>query len=258
MTGRSGVVLVAGRGESSRLVFHALRASVGVDRVIVERAVGAKQLLRRRIAKLGMRTVAGQILFKLLVDKPLRARSRRRVAQIKREFGLCDEPISEPDIVHVDSINSAEAIQQLQRLNARVIVVNGTRIIAKNVLESVPAPFINMHAGITPRYRGVHGGYWALAEGDPEHCGVTVHLVDPGIDTGGIVAQAAIKPTAADNFVTYPVLQIGVGLPLLVQAVRAALDGTLRSKPGPGGPSRLRSHPTLVEYLRTRLQNGTR
>ena len=45
-------------------------------------------------------------------------------------------------------------------------------------------PVINMHAGITLRYRGVHGGYWALAEQHPEWVGTTVHLVDPGIDTG--------------------------------------------------------------------------
>ena len=42
-----------------------------------------------------------------------------------------------------------------------------------------------MHAGITPQYRGVHGGYWAVVNNDPEHCGVTIHFVDKGIDTGG-------------------------------------------------------------------------
>jgi methionyl-tRNA formyltransferase len=46
-----------------------------------------------------------------------------------------------------------------------------------------------VHAGITPRYRGTHGGYWVLLNNDPGHCGVTIHLVDPGIDTGSIVAR---------------------------------------------------------------------
>ena len=53
------------------------------------------------------------------------------------------------------------------------------------LLEAVPAVFLNTLAGITPSYRGVHGAYWALVQRQPDACGVTVHLVDAGIDTGG-------------------------------------------------------------------------
>ena len=111
------------------------------------------------------------------------------------------------------------------RAGAAVVVVNGTRIIARRVLEASDAVFINTHCGITPEYRGVHGGYWALYRSDPENCGVTVHLVDPGIDTGGILAQQRIEPGPHDNFVTYPYLQLAAGLPLLVEAVGSALEG---------------------------------
>ncbi len=63
-----------------------------------------------------------------------------------------------------------------------------------------------MHAGITLRYRGVHGGYWALAEQHPEWVGTTVHLVDPGIDTGGILAQSTFErvPRRHDRHVSRP------------------------------------------------------
>ena len=60
----------------------------------------------------------------------------------------------------------------------------------------------------------MHGGYWALVSGHPEACGVTVHLVDEGIDSGGILAQSVITPGPADCFVTYPLMQLGVGLPV--------------------------------------------
>ena len=66
-------------------------------------------------------------------------------------------------------------------------------------------------AGITPLYRGVHGAYWALAEGRRDLCGVTVHRVDAGIDTGEVLAQVLIDPTPQDNFVTYPWLQVAEG-----------------------------------------------
>jgi folate-dependent phosphoribosylglycinamide formyltransferase PurN len=258
MSARGNVVVVAGEGESTRLVFNRLNRAIGVRKIIIEGPVDRRQFLRRRVEKLGLRTVAGQILFKAMVDKPLQLGSVARVREIQREFDLDDQPIPERDSIRVPSINAPEAIEHLHALDPAVVVVNGTRIIAKKVLEAIRVPFINTHAGITPLYRGVHGGYWALAKGDPSHCGVTVHLVDPGIDTGAILGQALISPTAADNFATYPFLQIAAGLPVLVDAVKAALDGTLQVRPPPEGTSRLWSHPTLGQYLKARIQNGTR
>jgi methionyl-tRNA formyltransferase len=119
----------------------------------------------------------------------------------------------------------------------------------------VGAPFINLHAGITPLYRGVHGGYWALAEGRPELAGTTVHLVDDGIDTGAVLAQACFRAGPADSFATYPYLHLAAGLPHLLDAVAAALRGALRPQPHPALPSRLRTHPTFWQYARMRLRN---
>jgi methionyl-tRNA formyltransferase len=99
----------------------------------------------------------------------------------------------------------------------------------------------------------VHGGYWALVDRCPEHCGVTVHLVDEGIDTGNVLRQARVEPTPEDNFVTYPLLQLGAGLPLLLDEAAKALDGRLVPRPYPPGASRLRTHPTIWEYARHRL-----
>ena len=250
------VVILAGPGESTDILFHALDAKFGVAYIIVETPVSQQTLLKRRSKKLGYATVMGQILFKLLIAGPLSRRSQSRLNSIRQEAGLNKEPIPEERVIRVESVNSAECIARLQELAPAVIVVNGTRIISHQVLTSVSSTFINTHAGITPLYRGVHGGYWALANNDPAHCGVSVHLVDPGIDTGAIIAQALIYPTANDNFVTYPLLQLAAGLPLLKQAVRDALQGEVQLKPAPEGPSKLWSHPTLAEYLRIRRQTG--
>jgi hypothetical protein len=56
----------------------------------------------------------------------------------------------------VASANADETVALLQELRPRVVVVNGTRILSKRVLGCIDAVFINMHAGITPLYRGVH------------------------------------------------------------------------------------------------------
>lgn len=252
------IVLLAGPGESTNILFHALDAEFGVHRIIVETPVSQRQLLKRRTQKLGWRTVLGQIAFKLLIAGPLGRAAQPRLQALKSQNRLNDSPLPADRTIQVASVNSPECIAALQTLQPDVVVVNGTRIIAKRVLTSVPAPFINTHAGITPLYRGVHGGYWALANDDGAHCGVSVHLVDAGIDTGGIIAQALIRPGEEDTFATYPLLQLLAGLPLLKSAIRAALSGGVRLRPAPEGTSRLWSHPTLREYLTNRRRNGTR
>jgi folate-dependent phosphoribosylglycinamide formyltransferase PurN len=141
------------------------------------------------------------------------------------------------------------------------VVVNGTRIISSRVLDSISCPIINTHAGLTPRYRGVHGGYWALAEGRPEEVGTTVHLVDSGIDTGRVLARACFDTSPADSIVTYPYLHLAAGLPLLIDSVRTVLGGQ-QLAPIDDNPrsvdSRLFTHPTLWGYLRLWAARGVR
>ena len=251
-------MLLGGDGESTRIVYHHLAREFPDVRVVLEAGVPARQLLRRRLQKLGAATVAGQLLFMGLVGRRLRRAAAPRVREIVGAHGMDTRPIDAP-VTRVPSVNSPEAREALGALAPAVVVVNGTRIIGRKTLQCVDAPFINTHAGITPLYRGVHGGYWALAEGRPELVGTTVHLVDEGIDTGTILEQVTFAVTPADNFATYPYLHTAAGLAPLVRAVRAAMEGTLSPRAeNPGLPSRLRSHPTIGEYLSARLRRGVR
>lgn len=249
--------MLAGEKASSRIVAHALLSEFPLDRVIFEASVPRLDFLRKRAKRLGVWTVIGQLMFQATVPPLLSRLSRGRIAEIQSSLSLDDSPLPEGLITRVSSANSRETIGLLGQLKPRVVVINGTRILSEELLRAIPAPFINMHAGITPGYRGVHGSYWALASGDPDHCGVTVHVVDRGIDTGGIIAQTMIQPTAQDNFATYPLLQLGAGIPLLKQAVRDALDGKLVTRAGTGA-SKLWSHPTLYSYWSCRLRKGVR
>lgn len=255
------VVLLAGEGVSTRMVYHALRtalpSSVRLE-AIVERPVRKQQLLARRVRRLGVMPVVGQVLFAGVATPLLRLRARARLHRIVGEHGLDDAPLP-PSVHRVASANSTEARELLQTLAPTVVVVNGTRILRKEILASVPAPFINMHAGITPAYRGVHGGYWALADGRPDLVGTTVHRVDEGIDTGAVIAQTRFQITRDDCFCTYPYLHTAAGLPLLIAAVNAALSGTLSSSATqPTLPSVLRYHPTLWGYLARRVSRQVR
>ena len=254
----SGIVLLAGQGEPTHIIYHGLRRDFEIARVILEDPVPRGQFLKRRLKKLGARKVAGQIFFRALMVPWLRCSSQSRIRQIMAEARLDGSPIPEAAITRVPSVNSPACIAALKALQPEVVVVNGTRIISAEVLNAVQARFVNTHAGITPLYRGVHGAYWALVENDRPRCGVTVHLVDTGIDTGKILGQATIAPTAEDNFVTYGYLQLAAGLPLLKRAVEDAKANRLEFRSAPEGKSRLWSHPTFFEYLSYRRKAGVK
>jgi phosphoribosylglycinamide formyltransferase-1 len=252
------VVLLASEGVSSRMVFNALRARFPEVHAVVESPVSRGTLARRRLKKLGALTVAGQLAFMALARPWLRRRAAARIREILREHGLDDSPFP-PSVTRVPSVNGDEARAALRALDPAVVVVNGTRIIGRETLAAVRCPVLNTHAGITPLYRGVHGGYWALAEGRPELAGTTVHFVDEGIDTGRIVDQAPIAVTPADSIATYPFLHTAAGIRILLPAVERALAGTLQPRTHDTElPSRLRTHPTLWGYLALRMRRGVR
>jgi len=60
---------------------------------------------------------------------------------------------------------------------------------------------LNMHSTLLPSYRGLHGGTWAIINGDKYH-GFSIHQVDNGIDTGPIYFQAKIEMAIEDNVLT--------------------------------------------------------
>lgn len=250
------IVMLVGKGQSSRIMYNALKDEVDITAVILEEKPSSWHLIRRRVKKIGLFKVFGQVLF-ILLNKILARMSIPRIMKLLIQFNLSDKEIPEETVQKVKSINSQKTIEILHRLNPDAIVVNGTRIISKKVLASVTSPFINTHMGITPKYRGIHCGYWAIAMNDKENCGVTIHLVDEGIDTGGVLNQDTISPTQHDNFNTYPILQIAKAIPLMKIALGDVSENRLTIKEGIS-PSKLWYHPTLFEYMWRRIFKGVR
>lgn len=250
------IVMLVGKDESSNIMYHALKDEFFIEKVILEEPVSKKKMIINRAKRLGFMKVFGQILF-ILFNKLWSKFSRSRIEEIKQLYGLNDRVIDDEKLMHVDSINDEKVIEILQKTEPDAVVVNGTRIISERILNSIDKPFVNTHAGITPKYRGVHGGYWALANGDAEHCGVTVHLVDTGIDTGGILYQDIINLTKEDNFNTYPMLQLAKAIPLMKKVLKDISFGTVQPIEL-DLPSKLWYHPTLLEYLSNYLKEGVK
>jgi len=248
------IAVLCGGGPLPWIMVNAVIERFGPVTVIEEDKEPAAVLVRRRMKMLGFVSTMGQVAFGLFL-KLLQKTSAGRKHQIMSAAGLNPVPCENSTLKKVPSVNSEACRTALRQAAPEVVLVCGTRMIGEKTLSCLDAPFMNYHAGINPAYRGMNGGYWALAHADHINAGVTVHMVDKGVDTGGILYTAPFKAEPGDNFVTYPFLQAAAGKPLVIKAVEDALSGRLKTF-NSDLPSRQWFHPTLWQYFWYGLSRG--
>ena len=59
------LVILAGKGISTNILYNSLKDEYDIEAIIIERPVSRRQLLGKRIKKLGIGKVIGQILFQI-------------------------------------------------------------------------------------------------------------------------------------------------------------------------------------------------
>ena len=70
-------------------------------------------------------------------------------------------------------------------------------ILKQNVIEGFGCPILNLHIAYLPYNRGAHPNFWAFYDNTPT--GVTIHLIDGGVDTGPIVKQRFVNFEKEDD-----------------------------------------------------------
>jgi folate-dependent phosphoribosylglycinamide formyltransferase PurN len=248
------IVVVTEGGPHIWAIVNALVDRFGSATVILEAPESKKALLTRRARKQGWVSVIGQLGTMVLVRLGKRFFTGR-ADRIVKEAGLDIEPRTGQAIVEVPSANSPEFLAAIERLKPEVILLAGCRLLTRTTLAAMPCPVLNYHAGITPKYRGMNGGYWALATGDTGNFGATVHLVDPGVDTGGVLHQVRGRPGRGDNIALYALRLAALSREICKLGVEDALDGRLVPTT-PDMPSRQWYHPSIWFYLWTGLTRG--
>lgn len=240
------IIILTSRKPLNYFFIKKIAERVPVELVIYETQGIAKhlKLLRLRMKKLGLQKTFLQLLFVLLHRWFLSPLSQKKVNML-----LGQESLLVPSLpfLDIENVNSLAVYQILTEKKPFAVVVSGTGILRKQLL-ALPFPFINIHTGITPKYRGVFGGFWALLNRDFENIGVTVHLVDEGVDTGNILYQEkTVLDPQFDTFDTIAIKQYIQGARLMVKALNDAVQGTLKPFKGKGESSQW-YHPTIGEY----------
>lgn len=82
-------------------------------------------------------------------------------------------------------------------------------IIGSDVLEKFPGKVINLHISYLPWNRGSDPNFWSFIDNTPK--GVTIHLVDEGLDTGPVLVQRLVSMWDSETLATsYDKLQTSI------------------------------------------------
>jgi methionyl-tRNA formyltransferase len=134
-------------------------------------------------------------------------------------------------VIQPASLKDAEAIAQLVGFHPDIIVVAAFgQILPRSVLDLPRYGCINLHPSLLPRFRGASPVASAVLAGDG-FTGVSVMLMDKGLDTGPILARAQIPISALDTTGSLTDKLSLIAAQLLLEVLPHWLRGELTPQP---------------------------
>jgi len=159
-------------------------------------------------------------------DRPARRGRKPTAPPVKKAALALGLPLMQPE-----SLRQEEVVAQIRELAPRAIVVAAYgQILRPEVLDIPRAGVINVHPSLLPKYRGASPIAGALLAGE-EETGVTIMLMDEGMDTGPILAKRATEIHPEDTTGSLEDRLATLGAELLVDTVSRWVDGRIDAQP---------------------------
>jgi methionyl-tRNA formyltransferase len=112
-----------------------------------------------------------------------------------------------------------EAIEQIEKTKPDLaIVASYGKILPRNILDIPKLGSLNIHASLLPKYRGPSPIQNVLLNGETE-TGVTIILMNQGIDTGDIISQEKVVVEEKDTAETLTQKLAEIGARLLLKTI---------------------------------------
>ncbi len=159
-------------------------------------------------------------------DRPA-GRGRKLVApSVKRtalELGI---PIEQPE-----NVRRSGAVEAMRARSPDLIVVAAYGQILRPALIDLPGHgCLNVHASLLPRHRGASAIAASILSGDTE-TGVSIMLIDPGMDTGPVLSRRSIPMSDSDTTASLTDRLSHLGASLLIDTLPGWLAGELQAEP---------------------------
>ena len=135
------------------------------------------------------------------------------------------------NVLQPATLRTPEAHSQLADLAPDLIAIAAYgRILPVEVVGMAPAGCVNVHPSLLPRHRGPSPVAFTILEGD-ETAGVSVMLLDEGMDSGPVIAQQKELVSPEDTTETLTNRLFRRGAKLLVESLPGFLRGDLALQP---------------------------
>ena len=224
--GRTSVVLLTTGARMAATILDALdRRGIRPDAILLERPrpLGLLSRVRRVWRRRGARATLGAIRGRLIgMLRPRREPWRTSDFYAPRTGRL----------IRVESLGGDDAAGMLREMGPDLLLLAGAPVLPATLLQVPRVGTLNAHPGLLPRYRGVDVVAHAVLDGGP--IGATVHFVDAGIDTGGIVSRVEVPTRPGDSLASLQERVEAAGADALAEAVhRLLLDGELQAERQP-------------------------
>ena len=129
-------------------------------------------------------------------------------------------------VLQFQSLKKPEAVETLSTLNADLfVVVAYGKMIPNTILNIPPKGVVNVHPSLLPKYRGPSPMQFAILNGD-QKTGISIMLLNEGMDTGPILAQKTIELSENETTTTLQSKIHLVGPKFLCDVLKSYVNGS--------------------------------
>ena len=134
-------------------------------------------------------------------------------------------------VLQPPTLRDAAVLEQLRALNPETMVaVAYGQILRQELLDIPPRGVLNVHPSLLPRHRGASPIAGAILAGDNE-TGVTIMLMDAGMDSGPILTQRGVPLSPDETTGTLTASLAELGADLLAETLPRWLAGDIKPQP---------------------------
>lgn len=130
-----------------------------------------------------------------------------------------------------EKVKDQSFLETFKKLNPdMVVVVSFGQILPKVIIDYPPLKCLNIHPSLLPKYRGAAPLNWQIIRGETK-TGVTIMLMDEGMDSGDILLQEETKLSPNETCGELHDRLAYLGATLLIKTIEQVVEGTARRKP---------------------------
>ncbi len=124
-----------------------------------------------------------------------------------------------------EEIKNGQHLESIRALKPDLILcVFWSFILQPELIAIPPQGCINFHCAYLPYNRGANPNVWPIIEGTP--AGATLHYIDPGVDSGRVIAQEQVPVESIDTAATLYQKIVDRFFPLFREIWPTIKDGT--------------------------------